>query len=699
MYIKKGARDEKKEVKVTIKPRFKLFYILSFFIILFNIIDSIIIIKEVINGTPMWQTRNWRLSPFGSSNPLLDRRSFVEELFRTLVLTPFETIIPPITAFFFFNSTDKKQRYKLLINSIIVLVTSSIAGGGGRLGFLYYFGCFLLSFYVIFKNKKHLRNEIKKSKKILLCMLIIGIIAVVILTSFRTGVGNFVKQTYKYFALPPTLLSIWLPSLEETTHTYGMLTTFGLHSYFFRVLNMIGLDGLVPEIYNNSFTHILNAEIFKDVGFGVGNAFVTPIYYFFIDGGYPFVCIASLLFGYIVSKLYDKFERNINIRSFTMYSLIMYGVFITFMRIQTAIPAYIISFVLMLYVLRAHREVHNENIANELNLEEKIEVETEELISVIIPVYNVEKYLKECLDSVINQTYKNIEIILVNDGSTDNSRDICESYAKLDNRIKVINKENAGVSSARNRGVEEAKGEWITFIDADDWVESEYCSKLYQEVKSNADTDIAICGYNRVYGDEKEVINCKTLRKTYNTKQFFIKVLNVQNSYGFCHMKLIRKACIGDTKFNENIVVGEDALFNMELVRNINDQSVVRRYDENYANKYLKSIKEIKKYIFKNYKEDIEAKNNYYNYAAYHVLLVAVNYCFNPKNNKNYREQVKLLKEICGIEEFKEAIRYSNFNDLSKTRAITLLTIKFKLYIATALICKIRQLQFKKTTT
>ena len=95
------------------------------------------------------------------------------------------------------------------------------------------------------------------------------------------------------------------------------------------------------------------------------------------------------------------------------------------------------------------------------------------LISVIVPVYNTEKYLGRCVDSIINQTYTNLEIILVDDGSPDNSPAICDEYAKKDQRIKVIHKENGGLSSARNAGLDIAKGDFISFIDSDDWVEKD----------------------------------------------------------------------------------------------------------------------------------------------------------------------------------------------------------------------------------
>lgn len=112
-------------------------------------------------------------------------------------------------------------------------------------------------------------------------------------------------------------------------------------------------------------------------------------------------------------------------------------------------------------------------------------------ISIIVPIYNVEKYIKKCLDSIINQTLKDIEIIIVNDGTKDNSAIICEEYAKIDNRIKIIHKENGGLGNARNVGMTYAKGEYIGFVDSDDWVDSDYFEKLYNKA-INEQADVCI---------------------------------------------------------------------------------------------------------------------------------------------------------------------------------------------------------------
>jgi len=120
----------------------------------------------------------------------------------------------------------------------------------------------------------------------------------------------------------------------------------------------------------------------------------------------------------------------------------------------------------------------------------------EELISIIVPVYKVEKYLSDCIDSVINQTYKNLEIILIDDGSPDNCGKICDEYAKQDNRIKVIHKENGGLSSARNAGLDVAKGEYISFIDSDDAISFDFIQRLYGLCLKNQ-VDISVCSLTR----------------------------------------------------------------------------------------------------------------------------------------------------------------------------------------------------------
>ena len=122
------------------------------------------------------------------------------------------------------------------------------------------------------------------------------------------------------------------------------------------------------------------------------------------------------------------------------------------------------------------------------------------LISVIVPIYNVEKYLDRCVGSIINQTYKNLEIILVDDGSPDNCPQMCDDYAKKDSRIKVVHKENGGLSDARNAGMKVATGEYVSFIDSDDYISLDFYETLLETIVDN-DSDIVECSVVKFYED------------------------------------------------------------------------------------------------------------------------------------------------------------------------------------------------------
>jgi len=124
----------------------------------------------------------------------------------------------------------------------------------------------------------------------------------------------------------------------------------------------------------------------------------------------------------------------------------------------------------------------------------------EELVSVIVPIYNVELYLEKYINSIINQTYKNLEIILVNDGSTDNSLQICEKFINKDKRIKIINKKNGGLSDARNKGIEKSSGKYLAFIDSDDYIDYNMIENLYNDIKKY-DADISIVNYEKIFED------------------------------------------------------------------------------------------------------------------------------------------------------------------------------------------------------
>ena len=129
-----------------------------------------------------------------------------------------------------------------------------------------------------------------------------------------------------------------------------------------------------------------------------------------------------------------------------------------------------------------------------------------DLISVIIPVYKVEKFLDRCIESVVNQTYKNLEIILVDDGSPDKCGEMCDEWAKKDDRIEVIHKPNGGLSDARNIGIDKCKGDFIMFVDSDDYLDLEICSKLHKILKE-FNADFSMCNAKKFYENDNLIIN------------------------------------------------------------------------------------------------------------------------------------------------------------------------------------------------
>ena len=144
-------------------------------------------------------------------------------------------------------------------------------------------------------------------------------------------------------------------------------------------------------------------------------------------------------------------------------------------------------------------------------------------ISVIVPVYNVEEYLRKCLDSLVNQTLKDIEIIVVNDGSPDNSNDIILEYANQYPNVKAFKKDNSGLSDTRNYGIKHAKGEYITFVDSDDWVKLDMYEKLYNKAKEK-DYDIVTSDINYVYPDHNEIIYTDPKKDTTDIRRVFINL-------------------------------------------------------------------------------------------------------------------------------------------------------------------------------
>ena len=194
-----------------------------------------------------------------------------------------------------------------------------------------------------------------------------------------------------------------------------------------------------------------------------------------------------------------------------------------------------------------------------------------EKVSIIVPIYNAGKYLKKCLDSIINQSYQDLEIILVDDGSTDNSGKICDDYAKKDKRIKVVHQKNAGQSAARNQGLKEATGAYISFIDADDEIRPNFISKLLAPFEKN-DTDITVCGihYKRLktHSAEDVYINPLRLRKKHESSEAYILYLLAVDGRMYSSVNKLYKADIAKSlAFDRSLNFAEDTQFVLKYLK------------------------------------------------------------------------------------------------------------------------------------
>jgi glycosyltransferase involved in cell wall biosynthesis len=201
-------------------------------------------------------------------------------------------------------------------------------------------------------------------------------------------------------------------------------------------------------------------------------------------------------------------------------------------------------------------------------------------ISVIIPIYNVEPYLRKCLDSVIKQTFTNLEILLINDGSPDNCGNICDEYAIKDKRIRVFHKKNGGLSSALNVGLENFTGDYLGFVDPDDWVEPDMFEVLYTAIKE-FDVQVSVCGYFKTTTDRSlPVSNKKQIPQAIiKTKELLLYPLQRDDYMGFCGYvcnklylaKTVRESGI---RFANEIKYGMDSIFYMTLVLEQNCQGI-----------------------------------------------------------------------------------------------------------------------------
>lgn len=305
----------------------------------------------------------------------------------------------------------------------------------------------------------------------------------------------------------------------------------------------------------------------------------------------------------------------------------------------------------------------------------------EDLISVIIPVYNVEKYIERCIESITRQTYTNLEIIIIDDGSKDNSKAICQKLENKDKRIKIYSQENKGAAAARNYGISKANGEYIGFVDSDDYIEEKMYEELIHSLKEN-NADIAICGRYIENKDNNIVYTSKENRLLMTSDEALSEVNSLKSFDMSPCDKLYKRAILNEVKFpegknSEDFYFMYEALFNCEKIFYFSNPlyHYCRRENShsNYCinNSYIEASKAQVEFFKKNCPHLLyiaECYDAYANTIQYNKYICAQNYC--PK------EIIKELKESVRRNK-KSVIKNKNFPTARKVQIFMFLYFTF----------------------
>lgn len=341
-------------------------------------------------------------------------------------------------------------------------------------------------------------------------------------------------------------------------------------------------------------------------------------------------------------------------------------------------------------------------------------------VSVVIPVYNVSEYLDECISSVCKQTMKNIEIIIIDDGSTDNSADICKKWEKKDNRIIFICGPNYGVSTARNKGIEVSKGKWIAFVDSDDWTEPNYLELLYENAEKN-NADVSICGFFYNYPDDELISGHYNSDMLFQGKeeirQIQIQVMarkmcKMKNNSGdrvgapwgkLFNAKLIKSngiSYIPALKRSQDIVFSLYVLEIAEKISYVNIPAYHYRITEGSAcNKYSEQIltnvnaylNEIQNFIYKYHKNDIFFQDAFYTKVCTSIHKCMFQYFFHKQYPNSFSIMKKELEDYISQPVFSDAMNYVKYKNLDKKEKIFVFCLKHNMIRTLYMLVNIRQ--------
>ena len=338
----------------------------------------------------------------------------------------------------------------------------------------------------------------------------------------------------------------------------------------------------------------------------------------------------------------------------------------------------------------------------------------EPFVSIIVPVYKVpEQYLRKCIESTMTQTLKNIEILLVDDGSPDQCGKICDEDAEKDKRIRVLHKKNGGLSSARNYGCKAAQGKWIMFVDGDDWIEPDMCQTMYS-AGDEKQVQLVMCGIMKDYGksatEYKFYLEDGKVYKGQECKWLQQQLLVYNGNIAVAYSKLIdRKLLINNQIFHDEVLrQGAEGLeFNLRLFEKLESAIFINEpfyhyiYNENSISaSHNEANHEFVIRCFEKIKEFIDTSDNkemlkpwFDNRLLYVIVTTAISGYFNPTNTEPYADKKRKYAAYLGKPIVKEALKTKNTVGIGKQRKIVLFFIKHHMFLALDMMGKMRKWQ------
>ena len=353
------------------------------------------------------------------------------------------------------------------------------------------------------------------------------------------------------------------------------------------------------------------------------------------------------------------------------------------------------------------------------------------LISIIIPIYNASLFLYNTVESALIQDYPNLEILLINDGSTDNSKQVCNSLitkyqnTQLKNpqtknrHFRFIDLPHQGVSNARNRGLKEFSGTYFCFLDADDLLTPTFISELYHFAIKYQLKYVSSTYQRHIFSPNKTVSlldqsNHKKSQqpphKIFSSSDYLYQLLNLENGYSFCHMKLIHRS-LKTTLFDPSLKVAEDALYNFTIIKNLNkvgilqkplyiyqvhQNSTVRSYTNEYIENYRIALQKISTYLHIQYPDQFpQLEKPLQAFIATHLFFILANFCCHGQNP----HPQKSIRSLYKITLFYRAIYLAPLRFFSLSKALVLLCFKLRFVLLLQLMGRFRSKQNRSTNS